>query len=130
MASEHNGWKDTSVTGYPEWSRAQRRSCDPYAVGVVGNGSKDSAKLEQEAYRAGLLAGERKSEAQIGALKQQLKHAYKLASYWCYKCRGYAEKPVDLDRSGHIERAASDRAATQALVEREPWHAGLDPDDP
>lgn len=37
---------------------------------------------------------------------------------------------VDLDRMRYENRASSDRSASKALVEQEPWHAGLDPDDP
>lgn len=46
------------------------------------------------------------------------------------KSRLKAEKPIDLDRMRYESRASSDKAATKALLEREPWHAGLDPDDP
>ena len=39
-------------------------------------------------------------------------------------------KVIDLDELRHDIRCAIDRTASKAHAEREPWHAGIDPDEP
>ena len=49
-------------------------------------------------------------------------------------CGIYAEpeqcEPIDLGAMRHFAKVMSDRDASRAHAEREPWHAGIDPDDP
>jgi hypothetical protein len=77
---------------------------------------RGSVAAEQDAYRAGWVAGARRRDGFPGV--RQLSNL------------GFsAATSVDLGKLAYESRASSDRAASQAHAEREYWADGIDPDD-
>lgn len=109
---------------------------------------RDQAASEQKSYRAGWAAGARNAEAEIQKLGAQLQYTqehnaklfenlqHERAKNRKLHAQVYLDRAVpkggvtiDLDRMRHEAAASADREATRAIVEREPWHDGIDPDD-
>jgi hypothetical protein len=127
--------------------RYMREHMPGSGVGIQTITKEESALREQASYRSGWEAGGRKAQSEIEGLKIRLEQALHQLIYWRNKAQVFPTphdqvrvdppgwkpseaKPIDLDSMRYESRSSSDRAASKARVEQEPWHAGIDPDEP
>jgi hypothetical protein len=88
-------------------------------------------------YKRGFEAGLRQRQLNFIALRERAEHAEEQWRMWRNKAQGFEhaheagqkQEPINLDRMRFESLAQADRAATKALLEQEPWHADLDPDE-